>query len=138
MPSALLFALPLLALLAACNEAGEPAGRGTTAVDEAAAPVTPVPGSEPTMPVPAGAQIAGATAQPSATTRPADGCGAGRLQARVGKPAGSDPAATIKGELGHEPIRVIRPGEMVTMDHRPDRLNIELGEDGRIKAVRCG
>ena len=34
--------------------------------------------------------------------------------------------------------RAINPGDMVTQDFRPDRLNIEIGEDGRIKQFRCG
>ena len=35
-------------------------------------------------------------------------------------------------------VRTIRPGDAVTMDFRPDRLNLEIGEDGRITRFRCG
>ena len=35
-------------------------------------------------------------------------------------------------------VRVIEPGAAVTMDHVPNRLNVEIGADGRIKSVRCG
>jgi hypothetical protein len=34
--------------------------------------------------------------------------------------------------------RVVRPGEPVTMDSDPLRLNVELGTDGRIHRLRCG
>jgi hypothetical protein len=34
--------------------------------------------------------------------------------------------------------RVIRPGQPVTMDADPLRLNVELGPDGRIRRLRCG
>ena len=32
----------------------------------------------------------------------------------------------------------IAPGDVVTLDFSPARLNVELGEDGRIKLFRCG
>lgn len=34
--------------------------------------------------------------------------------------------------------RIIEPGTMVTMDHNPNRLNIEINESGRIAGARCG
>jgi hypothetical protein len=37
-----------------------------------------------------------------------------------------------------EKVRVISPGDMVTMDYRPDRLNIDLDASGTIVALRCG
>ena len=35
-------------------------------------------------------------------------------------------------------VRVIRPGQPVTMDFRPDRLNVEIDERAIVRAVRCG
>jgi len=35
-------------------------------------------------------------------------------------------------------IRVIRPGEAVTKDFRPDRLNVELDEEENVSRVYCG
>ena len=35
-------------------------------------------------------------------------------------------------------VRVLRPGDMATMDHRPDRLNIHLDEQDMIEELRCG
>ncbi|KAG9202901.1 hypothetical protein G6514_003924 [Epicoccum nigrum] len=34
--------------------------------------------------------------------------------------------------------RVLEPGSMSTMDHRPERLNIHVGEDGTVQNVRYG
>jgi hypothetical protein len=52
------------------------------------------------------------------------------------------PTETVKEEIadaaGHGSIRYIAPGDAVTMDFRPDRLNVETGDDGRIKLFRCG
>ena len=36
------------------------------------------------------------------------------------------------------PVRVLHPGDLVTLDHRPDRLNICLTEDGEIDQLRAG
>lgn len=35
-------------------------------------------------------------------------------------------------------IRVIRPGDNVTMDYRTDRLNVELDENDVVTRVYCG
>ena len=34
--------------------------------------------------------------------------------------------------------RIIEPGDAVTLDHNPSRLNIEIDTRSRISAVRCG
>lgn len=36
------------------------------------------------------------------------------------------------------PNRVYGRGDMVTMDYRPDRLNIVVGNDERVQEVKCG
>ncbi len=59
-------------------------------------------------------------------------CGAAGYASLVGRPLA---AVTLPAEL---PQRVIRPGEMVTMEFRADRLTIEVDEAGTITAVRCG
>ena len=35
-------------------------------------------------------------------------------------------------------VRMLREGQMRTMDHNPDRLNIELDSAGKVKRVFCG
>jgi hypothetical protein len=63
-------------------------------------------------------------------------------------------AANAKDYLGQEPdprtvdearahagamrSRVIRPGQPVTMDADPLRLNVDVGPDGLIRRLRCG
>ncbi|KAK9454552.1 hypothetical protein V1511DRAFT_511906 [Dipodascopsis uninucleata] len=36
------------------------------------------------------------------------------------------------------PYRVVKPGSMLTMDFRPERLNITLNKEGVIEHVRTG
>jgi hypothetical protein len=35
-------------------------------------------------------------------------------------------------------VRVIKPGMMVTMDYREDRVNLDVDDDNRVLNVRCG
>ena len=68
----------------------------------------------------------------------ADPCGATRLGDYLNLLPTSEAMARIRSTAGHDRIRVINPGDAVTEDHRPDRLNAEVGVDGRIKLFRCG
>lgn len=70
--------------------------------------------------------------------RAEDGCGAELLGGYIGRDADAATMTSIAKLVEHDRIRTIRHGEAVTMDYRPDRLNVELGEDGRIARVRCG
>lgn len=65
-------------------------------------------------------------------------CGADQLDEFVGASATDAAIARIRQKVGHERIRTIRPGDAVTMDFRADRLNVEIGEGGRIATIRCG
>jgi ABC-type amino acid transport substrate-binding protein len=77
-----------------------------------------------------------AAAQPPATAD--DSCGAGKVAGYLGQLPTTDAIAEIQKTVGHTRIRTIRPGDAVTMDYREDRLNIEIGDDGRIRLLRCG
>lgn len=63
-----------------------------------------------------------------------DPCGAGELAALIGAPV---PDA-LEDLPVPGPVRVIRPGQRITMDHIPQRLNIELDADGIVTGLRCG
>lgn len=68
----------------------------------------------------------------------ADECGADKLARWLNALPTETVRAEIREAIGHDHIRYIAPGDAVTMDLRPDRLNVETGEDGRIKLFRCG
>jgi hypothetical protein len=68
----------------------------------------------------------------------ADACGAGKLSSYVNQLASDDTLAQIRSAASSQTIRVIRPGDAVTMDFRADRLNVEIGDTGRIRLLRCG
>lgn len=103
--------------------------------------LVPLPSDQPAPP----AASPGPTEIPSepGSTRPApepdaDECGADKLGSFLNQLPTTDAIDGIREAVGHDRIRTINPGDVVTMDLRPDRLNIEIGEDGRIKLLRCG
>lgn len=78
------------------------------------------------------------TMEPEAPANPdAPTCSADKLGEFVGQSPSDAVMSRIKAIIGDKTIRTIRPGQAVTMDFRPDRLNIEIGEDGLIKSLRC-
>jgi hypothetical protein len=106
-------ALPVLALLAlsACE--------------------APVAG--PTPPAEAPPATGGDVPAPALPSPADDTCGASGLSSYIGQDGSILDTARFAN-----PIRVIRPGDVVTMDFNPQRLNAELDELGKIVRIRCG
>ena len=110
--------------LAACHKKAEQAPEPSkkSAAIAAAEVTTPVP-----SPVPR------AIVTPDPTT-----CGIARLQRYVN----ILPTATAKAQIakvaGARDIRYISVTDDGTIGPHPDRLNVELGADGRIKRFACG
>lgn len=112
--------------LAACG----PADRQAPAPTES---LVPLPSAQPAPPGP----TTEASSSPAVTPE-GDECGASKLGKYLNQLPTTDAMDGIRDTIGHDRIRAINPGDMVTQDFRPDRLNIEIGEDGRIKHFRCG
>ena len=67
-----------------------------------------------------------------------DECGAAGLSRYLNVTPSGEMKSAIASAAGDHPIRYIAPGDAVTMDFIPSRLNAELGDDGRITRFRCG
>jgi hypothetical protein len=65
-------------------------------------------------------------------------CNAAAAHRLVGRQRSEAAAAEAKRLTGAAAIRWIPLGAMVTMDYRPDRLNIRLDRNGRILSLDCG
>jgi len=50
---------------------------------------------------------------------------------------GQNEADIDRSHLPHT-FRIICASCMVTMDHNPNRLNVQLGVDGKVGSIRCG
>lgn len=70
---------------------------------------------------------------PAPTAPEADSCGASAYQDLAGQDA-----QVLERILILRQVRMIRPNTPVTADYWPDRLNFEVGADGRIFRVFCG
>ncbi|MCZ4341059.1 I78 family peptidase inhibitor [Sphingomonadaceae bacterium G21617-S1] len=83
----------------------------------------------------------GAAEQGPAAPKPGTGepaaCDADRATAYVGRP-GDAIAEEARAAARARAVRVIRPNQAVTMDFRPDRLNIETDDGGIVLSLRCG
>ncbi|GGP18104.1 hypothetical protein GCM10010970_03200 [Silvimonas iriomotensis] len=73
-------------------------------------------------------------AQPEAAAQ----CHAEAVQARVGQMAAPDQLEALRQQASASVLRVIKPGDAVTMDYNITRLNLEVDETGVIKRVSCG
>lgn len=56
----------------------------------------------------------------------------------VGQLADEALVEKVRTDTQSKQVRVIKPGMMVTMDYREDRVNIDVDEENRVTAVRCG
>jgi len=82
--------------------------------------------------------LAGLSACASGERYPAPRCRAAGAQAELGKTVSEQVVDDARYAAGAMRTRVIRPGQAVTMDADPQRLNIEVDETGRIRRLRCG
>jgi streptogramin lyase len=66
------------------------------------------------------------------------GCHAQAAAALVGRAATAALGAEALRLTGARRLRWIRPGDMVTMDYSPERLNLHLDARGRVERLACG
>src|SRR3546814_5427836 len=86
--------------------------------------------------------IAPGPAAPAPAPAPADmatQCDADAAQSYIGQDASEATVAEAKAAAGATgALRVIKPGQQVTMDFRADRLNVEVDDDNAIVRITCG
>ena len=56
----------------------------------------------------------------------------------IGQLATSELGAAIKRETHSAVLRWARPGVMLTMDYREDRVTVRIGPDHKVTAISCG
>ena len=83
----------------------------------------------------------GACAKPvtpvAANEAPGVQCDANAVQSLVGQMA-ADVTAEAQKRSGGRAVRSYRSGDALTMDFRPDRLNIERDAAGKVVKFSCG
>ncbi|PVA06286.1 I78 family peptidase inhibitor [Thalassorhabdomicrobium marinisediminis] len=81
------------------------------------------------------ASLDGPAQQPTGPAVPApadDTCNAAQHAGLVGQDATALERVLLMG-----PVRIIRPGDAVTMDFRPERINFHIDDSNRITSITC-
>jgi hypothetical protein len=75
---------------------------------------------------------------PSASGPAGSVCNAQGAQFAIGKTPGASVVEEARQRSGSYMARVLRPGQVVTMEFNAQRLNLEVDAAGVIRKVRCG
>ena len=65
-------------------------------------------------------------------------CDASAAQFTVGKPASPALLEQAKAKAGAQTVRALGPNDMVTLEYRSDRLNLNTDQAGSVTRVNCG
>ncbi len=73
-----------------------------------------------------------------AETVEASSCGSENVAGFIGAMATPAVHKALESAAGRTPVRWIAPGQAITLDFSPARLNVILDKRGKIAAMRCG
>lgn len=73
-----------------------------------------------------------------ASSGTANTCDAQPVQDQVGQKYSESLNRTLSSSANATQLRVLKPGEVMTMEYNPTRLNVIVESDGSISALRCG
>lgn len=65
-------------------------------------------------------------------------CDADAAAAAIGKAATAEVVEQARVASGAQIVRVLRPGQAVTMEFREGRLNVDVNERNAVTGLRCG
>ena len=65
-------------------------------------------------------------------------CDAQPVQNQVGQKYSESLNSDLQSGANANQLRVLKPGELMTMEYNPTRLNVIIEKDGSISALRCG
>lgn len=138
-----LLTITAIAVVAGCGGREDATSAPDTAASAPAATTEPTPaGPSPAEPLPAeSAPVAPAEEVPAQAEAPGpdgDGCNAESLQRLVGEVYTPELGEEARVTAGARVERALRPGQIVTMEFRADRLTFMIDEKGRISTVSCG
>lgn len=65
-------------------------------------------------------------------------CDAGLGQFAVGKPASIDLLSQVRTRTGSQDARILGPDDMVTLEYRSERVNVNTDASGKVTRINCG
>ncbi|MDO7928076.1 I78 family peptidase inhibitor [Pseudomonas sp. KFB-139] len=78
------------------------------------------------------------TAQAPASHAGHGRCDAAQAQSVLGQQASAALLAQVRTQSGSNEARVLSPNDMVTLEYRSDRVNINTDASGKVTRVNCG
>lgn len=84
------------------------------------------------------AKTSAASEAQDAPPTPMESCDTGAVSYAIGEAFDEANVPQLQSESQSRQVRVLRPGDAATMDHRPDRLNVHLDSSDDIESLRCG
>ncbi|KRA01460.1 I78 family peptidase inhibitor [Achromobacter sp. Root565] len=118
----------LVASLAACANTGGSRTSSATASSASSASSSSSTG--------AGASYGSSSAIPGSST--GKSCDAGALQSQIGQKATPSLMEDLRTRSGSATARMLRPGQLVTMEYNNTRLNLIVDDKDVMTAIRCG
>jgi len=122
----MLLPLAMLAALSACSAGNPPDDDG--AEQEQALTAAQQAAESAATPPPAG----------TVDAAPPTACDATQVQGLVGQALEEGTTEQARTDAGAKSVRVLNPGDMVTMEFDSERLSIEVDAAGKITSLRCG
>ncbi|MFJ4143175.1 I78 family peptidase inhibitor [Pseudomonas sp. NPDC089734] len=78
-------------------------------------------------------------AAPASGTHAGHGrCDAAQAQFAVGQQASAGLLSEVRNKSGSQEARIIGPNDMVTLEYRSERVNINTDATGKVVRVNCG
>lgn len=127
LPGTLISALLVAGVLCACNSTPEP-----TTTPNVIPPVSS------TLPAPAEGDTPPAPVIAKKRNTNNMSCDSSKAEWTVGKIADDALLAKAKADSGAAKARILRPGQMTTMEYLAERLNLRVDEKGKVLDVNCG
>ncbi len=75
---------------------------------------------------------------PVPAVQPGGACHAADVQFVMGKTVDERLAEQARRRAGARVVRVLRPGQMATLEFNPSRLNLRADQQGMVTAADCG
>ena len=118
----------LVAALSACANSGAPRS--------SSAPAAP---SSSSAPAASDSASSGTTYGSSSSSQPTGKtCDASSLQSQIGQKATQSVLEDLRTRSGATTARILRPGQLVTMEYNDTRLNLIVDDKDVMTAIRCG
>lgn len=118
----------LVAALTACTNTGTPRSSSS-------APAASSTTSSPSATDTSSGSSYGATSSGRSTGKTCDATG---LQTQIGQKATPAVLEDLRGRSGSTTGRILRPGQLVTMEYNDTRLNLIVDDKDVMTAIRCG